>query len=112
MLKIRPYLKREEKISAPAKQLMDGLLGLLHFDPAAFAAFELFDRETQGLIKDCKAVAIQGTTLFVRVPSAVHRHELMYSKKRILDRIQQSLGSKAITDIQFELEDKHKGSSL
>jgi hypothetical protein len=105
--RIKPYRKRskndDEKHGTPAKMMVDNILAKLGFDPAMYAIFEVWDRETKGLIKGCEAVAIQGTKICVRVPSVVHRQELHYSKKRIISRLNQALGRNAITDIQFEL---------
>jgi hypothetical protein len=101
--KIRTYLKRGEEHQIPAAQAMEGLLRLLRFDPALYAVFEIWDRETRGLIRGCEASGIQGTRLCVKVPSAAHRQEILYIKDRLLSRVNQALGRRMITDIQFEL---------
>ena len=103
MERIRAYLKPGEAQQLPASTAMEGLLRMLKFDPALFAVFEIWDRETRGLVKNCEAAGIQGTRLHVRVPSAAHRQELLYSKERILNRLNQALGKRMITDIHFEL---------
>jgi hypothetical protein len=110
MFKARTYLKQGEKRTATAAQALQGLLAALRFSPDLFAVFEIWDRETRGLIKGCEAVAIQGSRICVRVPSVVHRQELLYSKQRILNRVTQALGRTAITDIFCEL-DADKGVS-
>ena len=74
-----------------------------------FAAFEVWDRESKSVVGGCEAVAIQGSRLVVRVPSVLHRQEILYSKDRLLARINQALGKKTITDIQFELSDNQQG---
>ena len=104
MLKIKPYLKRGDKYNTPAKLLVDSLLEQLKFSPTLYAAFEICEREVRSVIKECEVVAIQGSRIVIRVPSVVHRQELLYSKTRILDRIRQALGRRFITDIQFELK--------
>ncbi len=103
MDKIRTYLRRGEEKQVPAAQAMEGLLRLLRFDPAMYAVFEIWDRETRGLIRGCEAAGIQGTRLVVKVPSAAHRQEILYIKDRLLNRVNQALGRRVITDIQFEL---------
>ena len=103
MEKIRTYLKRGEERQVSAPQAMEGLLRLLRFDPALYAVFEIWDRETRGLIRNCEAAGIQGTRLVVKVPSAAHRQEILYIKDRLLNRVNQALGRRAITDILFEL---------
>ena len=87
----------------PAKALMEGILSHLGFDPALYAVFEICDQETRELVKGCETTAIQGKRLCIRVPSAVHRQELMYSKKRLVERINQSVGRTVVNDIRFEL---------
>lgn len=104
MERIKPYLKRDQNMSAPAGGLVQSLLMMLGFDPKMYAAFEIWDRETKGLVRGCEAVAIRGSRLCVRVPSAMHRQELLYSKNRILDKLNQALGQKLIKDIEFELK--------
>lgn len=104
MDRIRPYLKRGEQSQASAKNAMDGLLGMLGFDPSLYAVFEIWDRETRGIVKNVEAIGIQGRKICVKVPSVVHRQELLYSKERLLQRVNQALGKRVITDIQFELE--------
>lgn len=109
MSRIRPYLKTGETHTSSARQAMDGILGMLGFKADMYAVFEIWDRETRGLVKGCEAVAIHGDRLCVRVPSTVHRQELLYSKERILRRLNQAMGRVAISDIQFELEEKKGG---
>lgn len=109
MDRIRPYLKRGETMSAPAGGLVQGLLAMVGFDPRLYAVFEIWDRETKNLVRGCEAVAIHGHSLCVRVPSVLHRQELLYSKQRILDRLNQALGAKIIKDIQFELQGNKGG---
>jgi len=104
MERIRPYLRRGESLSSPAGGLVKGLLAMLGFDPKIYAVFDIWDRETKGLVKGCEAVAIHGSSLCVSVPSVMHRQELLYSKQRILDRLNQALGGRIIKDIQFELK--------
>jgi hypothetical protein len=101
--KIRTYLKRGEEHQVSASSAMEGLLRLLRFDPALYAVFEIWDRETRGLIRNCEAAGIQGTRLVVKVPSVAHRQEIIYIKDRLLNRVNQALGRRAITDILFEL---------
>ena len=103
MEKIRTYLKRGEEAQLHAGKAMESLLRLLRFDPALYAVFEIWDRETRGLIRGCEASGIQGTRLCVKVPSAAHRQEILYLKDRLLSRVNQALGRRVITDIQFEL---------
>lgn len=110
MEKIRTYLKKGESAQLPAGRAMEGLLRLLRFDPALYAVFEIWDRETQGLVRGCVAEGIQGTRLCVKVPSAAHRQELLYIKERLLSRVNQALGRRMITDIQFELAGDAKAS--
>lgn len=92
----------------PAAKAMEGLLQLLRFDPALYAVFEIWDRETRGLVRGCEASGIQGTRLCVKVPSAAHRQEILYIKDRLLSRVNQALGRRMITDIQFELAGAEK----
>jgi len=103
MEKIRPYLRRGESHQAPAGSMMEGILAHLNFDPGLYAAFQICEREMRAVIRDCDVAALNGTRLVVRVPSVVHRQELLYSKARIVDRINQALGKKKISDIQFEI---------
>ena len=63
MVKIRPYLRKEDKHSAPARELMNGILGQLRFDPGLFAAFEICDREIKKLIRECEVTAIQNSKI-------------------------------------------------
>jgi hypothetical protein len=100
---MRSYLKPGERQSKSADEAMQGLLKALKFDPRMFAVFEVWDRETKGWIRGCEAVAIQGNRLCVLVPSAAHRQELIYSKQKLLDRLNQALGKHVIRDIHFEL---------
>lgn len=109
MAYIRTHLKRGESQKAHARQMMNGFLGLVGFDPDMFAVFDVWDREVGSLVRGCEAVAIQGKKICVRVPSAVHRQELLYSKNRILSRVNQALGRTAITDVQFELDTEKRG---
>ena len=107
---IRTFLsKKDEAMSLTATSAVQGILRLLKFEPAMFAAFEVWDRESRSVVGGCEAVAIQGSRLVVRVPSVLHRQEILYSKERLLARINQALGKKTITDIQFELSDNQQG---
>lgn len=99
-----------ERNGLPAKLAVEGILAKLGFDPATYAVFDAWDREARALAPGCEAVGMQGTRICVSVPSAAHRQEIFYSKKRIIDRLNQALGRRAITDIQFELA--KKGSDL
>lgn len=99
----RSHLKNKERVSLSAKQSVDALLGLLGFDSNTYAVFDIWDRETRGLVRGCEAVGIQGRKLRVQVPSTVHRQELIYAKERIIARVNQAMGRKAIIDIQFDL---------
>jgi hypothetical protein len=103
MEKIRTYLKRGEEMQLPAAKAMEGLLRMLRFDPSLYAVFEIWDRETRGLVRGCEAAGIQGTRLIVKVPSPAHRQEILYIKDRLLNRVNQALGRRMITDITFEL---------
>lgn len=96
--------KKEEHTSAPAKQLVDGILSVLGFSPEKYALFEICDRETKAVVSGCETVALQGKRLCVEVPSAVHRQELYYSKKRIIQRVNAAIGRAVIDDIRFELK--------
>jgi hypothetical protein len=100
-----------ERQGLPAKLAIEGILSKLGFDPAMYAIFEAWDREARHLAPGCEAVAIQGSRICVRVPSAAHRQELHYSKKRIIDRLNQVLGRRFITDIQFEMKGSTSGQS-
>lgn len=104
MEKIREYLKRGETKKASAEETVNDLLKLLEFDPRHYAIFDIWDREAASLARGCRAVAMQGSRLCVQVPSVVHRHELFYSKDRILNRVNQAMGRRVITDVQVELE--------
>jgi hypothetical protein len=107
---IRTFLsKKDEAMSITATSAVQGILRLLKFDPAMFAAFDVWDRESRSVVRGCEAVAIQGSRLVVRVPSVLHRQEILYSKQRLLSRINQALGKKIITDIQFELSENRQG---
>ena len=101
--RIRTHLKTGETLTASAQQAVQGLLGMLGFDPLAYAVFEVWDRETRGLAKS-EAIAIQGRKICVRVASTIHRHELLYSKDRLIRKINEAMGRPVINDIQFELE--------
>ncbi|MFN0117465.1 MAG: DUF721 domain-containing protein [Elusimicrobiota bacterium] len=96
-------MKPGEHKSFSAKESINHFLRALGFDPSLYAIFELWDRETRGTVKGCEAVAIRGRVLHVKVPSTVHRQEILYSKTRLIDRLNQAMGRKAIIDIQFEL---------
>ncbi len=96
-------------MSLPATTAVAGILRLLKFDPSLFAAFAVWDRESKSVVGGCEAVAIQGSRLVIRVPSVLHRQEILYSKQRLLARINQALGKNIITDIQFELSDNQQG---
>ena len=104
MHKVKPYLRSGEKFTHSAKHSVEGFLGYLGFDPSLYGVFEIWDREAKPFVRGCEAVAIQGRKICVRVPSAVHRQELMFCKDRVLQRINQALGRKVILDIQFEFE--------
>lgn len=103
MERIRTHLRKGENISLPADKAVAGLLGLLGFRPDVAAVFDVWDREAGSLVRGCEAAGIQGTRLMVRVPSTVHRQELLYCKERLINRLNQAMGRKVITDIQFEL---------
>ena len=103
MFKVRSHLKRGEQHELNAKEAVQALLKALKFDPALYSVFETWDKETRGLVRGCEAVALQGTRLCVKVPSTVHRQELSYVKDRIVERLNQALGRRAITDVYFEL---------
>jgi len=110
---IRTYIsKKDEPFSIPATTAVQGILALLKFTPATFAAFEVWDRESRSVVNGCEAVAMQGSRLVVRVPSVLHRQEILYSKDRLLARINQALGKKMITDIQFELSENKQGDII
>ncbi len=100
--KIRTHLKTGEKRQAAANDAVAGILKMLRFDPALYAVFEIWDKETRGIVRGCEAVAISGSRLVVAVPSAAHRQELLFSKDRILSRVNQAMGRRVITDIVFE----------
>src|SRR5689334_13118314 len=104
MRKVKSYLKSTDKYTQSAKNSVNGFLGYLGFDPALYGVFEIWDKEARPYVRGCEAVAIQGKKICVRVPSAVHRQELMFYKDRVIDRINQAMGRKAIVDIQFEFE--------
>lgn len=100
--KIKTHLKTGEHHQLPAVTMVNGMLKMLKFDPALYAVFEIWDKETKSLVRGCDAIAINGTRLVVTVPSAAHKQELSYSKERILARVNQAMGRRVITDIQFE----------
>ena len=100
--KFRTHLKTGENLQVPASQAVQGILRLLRFDPDLYAVFEIWDREAKVVVRGCEATGLQGSRLVVTVPSAAHRQELLYSKERILARVNQAMGRRAITDIQFE----------
>jgi len=99
----RGLKKKPENTSA--KKALDSLLEKVGFDPSKYAIFEIWDRESQRVIQGCNAVALQGSKLCVSVPSVIHRQELLYSKDRVIKRINQAMGQKLITDIRFELKE-------
>lgn len=111
MEKIRTFLRRGEEAQMPARQAVSGLLGLLGFSPDLYAVFEIWDREVRGVVRGCEAAGLQGSRLCVRVPSPAHRQELMYMKDRLIARVNQAMGRRALTDVQFELicSDEKKG---
>lgn len=102
--KFRTHLKTGERQQMPATTAVNGILKMLRFDPALFAVFEIWDKETKSLVRGCEATAINGSRLVVTVPSTSHRQELIFSKERILARVNQAMGRRVITDIQFELK--------
>ena len=51
------------------------------------------------IAKHTRAVTCEGGKLFVEVDSAAWRHELLYMKAQILDRLNQKAGSKVIQEI-------------
>lgn len=102
MEKVRTYLKRGETAKMNAQEAVGGILSMLRFDPAVFGLFEMWDREMKSLVRGCEAVGLQGTRLYVRVPSAAHKQELLYCKDRLIARVNQALGKNAVTDVQFE----------
>lgn len=103
MFKLKSFLKRGEHEEVTADDAVKNILGMLKFDPALYGIFDIWDRETQGLVKNCNAVGILGTRLCVRVPSTVHRQELLYVKDRIISKVNQAMGRRVITDVYFEL---------
>lgn len=106
---VRKYRKKEDPShSAKAKELVDVLLGHLGFDPLKYALFDVCDQEIGKLVAGCKSVAVRGKKLYLRVPSPSHRQELMYSRKRIIERLNQILGRESISEILFELESDKK----
>jgi hypothetical protein len=104
--------RQKERTTRTAGSLMDGCLSYMGFNPTNYAVFDIWDREIHGMIKGCKAVAIQGSKIFVEVPSVVHRQELMYQKDHLIERINQVFGKKVITEIRFELHQKEGGRTL
>lgn len=106
--KFRTHLKTGESHKLQANDAVKGILRALRFDPALYAVFEIWDRETKSLVRGCEATAIQGSRLVVTVPSASHRQELSYSKDRIIARVNQAMGRRVITDIQFEFSNGGK----
>lgn len=96
-------VKPKKNEQATAKEAVDKVLNHLGFDPNKFAVFEIWDKEVKSLMKGCEAVALHGQRLCVRTPSAAHRQELMYAKERLINKINQAMGKKTITDIRFEL---------
>lgn len=103
MFNIKPFLKRGEHEEVSADQAVQSILALLKFDPMMYGVFDIWDKETSGLVRNCEAVGIQGTRLCVRVPSTVHRQELLYVKDRIISKVNQAMGRRVITDVYFEL---------
>ncbi len=107
--KFKSHLKSGEKVQLPASTMVNSILQMLRFDPSLYAVFEIWDKETQSVVRGCEAIAISGSRLVVSVPSAAHRQELLYAKDRILSRVNQAMGRRVITDIQFEFK---KGGKL
>lgn len=108
--KFRTHLKTGESRKMGANEAVSGILRMLRFDPTLYAVFEIWDKETKSLVRGCEATAINGSRLVVTVPSAAHRQELSYSKDRILARLNQAMGRRVITDIQFEFSKAQEGT--
>ena len=51
------------------------------------------------IAEHARAVACEGGTLFVEVQSAAWRHELVYMKSHLIERLNQEAGSLLIQDI-------------
>lgn len=105
----RFYAKRrrtEDKTenTAPAKQLVDVFLSGLGFDPQRYAVFDVCDQEIGKFVRGCTAVAMKGKRIYLQVPSAMHRQEIIYSRKRIIDRLNQVFGTDAVSELHFVLE--------
>jgi len=111
MEKIKTHLKTGESHQLPAGTAVQAILRMLKFDPALYSVFEIWDRETRGLVRGCEATGIQGSRLVVQVPSAAHRQELLYSKDRIIARVNQALGRRVITDVIFEFSTQGRTTS-
>ena len=92
-----------------AAEAVGEILNRVGYGPDRFALFDLWDKEAAKVIQGCRAVALQGRRLCVEVASTVHRQELMYSKDRLIKKVNQALGTRMITDIKFELS---KGGTL
>ncbi len=100
----RRYKQEKDENSAPAKQLVDVLLSSLGFHPHKYAIFDVCDQEISRVVRGCKTVAIKGKRLYLQVPSAMHRQEIIYSKKRIIEKLNQVLGTDAVSEVCFTLE--------
>lgn len=87
-----------------AKELVEDVLRQIKFDPAHYALFDLWDREARGVVRGCDAVGIQGRKICVKVPSVVHRQEILFHKDGLIQKINQAMGKSVINDIRFELE--------
>lgn len=109
---VRKYRKKDaEPQSAKAKQLVDVLLGHLGFDPLKYALFEVCDQELSKLVKGCRAVAVRGKKLYLQVPSPMHRQDLIYSRKKIIERLNQVFGRECIDELHFEFSPAPQKSS-
>lgn len=51
------------------------------------------------IAKHARAVACEGGKLFVEVDSAAWRHELLYMKSQILERVNQTAGIQVVQEI-------------
>lgn len=98
------------RLNISAKSAVDALLGALRFTPDLYSVFEIWDKESLKVVRGCEAAALQGTRLFIKVPSVVHRQELIYLKEKLINRVNQALGRKAVTEIQFEFAAHEKRS--
>lgn len=101
-------MRVRKKKQETARQAVSGLLDKLGFEPEKYGVFDVWDKEVRPFIRGCEAVALQGSRLCVRVPSAVHRQELLAMKDRILKRVNHTFGRRLVTDVRFELD---KGGS-